>query len=261
MAGPLVPLLVMFYWGAHLFAEMRTPPSDAEVIHVQAKRWMWTTQHENGSRQKNELTVPLGLPIKLVMRSEDVIHDFYVPAFRTKQDVLPGRFTEQWFIATKPGVYQMYCSEYCGAEHSQMRGSVTVLKPEEYDAWLTGTAADQPPAVVGAKLFQSEGCASCHGQRAPTLNGVYGTQQPLINGGSAMADETYLRESILVPAAKIVAGYSAGNMPSYRERLTEEQVEDIIAYLKTLTPISTPKDQLPAASQPVVEPINNGGRP
>lgn len=255
MVAPLGLLLVMFFWGAHLFAHMRTPPADAETIHVQGKRWMWTTQHENGSRQKNELTIPVGRPIRLMMRSEDVIHDFAIPAFRTKQDVLPGRFTEQWFTATKTGTFQLYCSEYCGADHSQMRGSVRVLEPEAYDAWLSGTAADQPPAVVGARLFQSEGCATCHGQRAPTLHGIFGKPQPLIDGQTAIADENYLRESILTPAAKVVAGYAAGNMPSYRERLTEEQVDALIAYIKTLGSQSEPKNTLPSASQPVAEPI------
>ena len=198
----------------------------------------------------------MGRPVKLIMKSEDVIHDFFVPAFRTKQDVLPGRFTEQWFIATKPGIYQMYCSEYCGADHSQMRGRVVVMEPAAYDAWLSGTASDLPPAVVGAKLFQSEGCAACHGQRGPTLFGVYGSHRPLSDGGTVLADETYLHESILVPAAKVVAGYAAGNMPGYRERLTEDQVEALIAYIKSISGAPGPKDTLPAASQPVAEPLN-----
>ena len=253
MVLPLPLLLGMFFWGAHLFVDMRRPPADAEEIHVQAKRWMWTTQHANGSRQKNELTVPLGRPVKLVMRSEDVIHDLFVPAFRTKQDVLPGRFTEQWFTATKTGAFELYCSEYCGADHSQMRGTVHVLEPAAYDAWLRGTAVDVPPAERGATLFQSQGCAACHGQRAPTLRGVFGTQQPLTDGTTVLADETYVRESILVPAAKVVAGYAAGNMPGYRERLTEDQVEDLIAYIKSIGNAPSPATQLPVASQPVVE--------
>lgn len=254
MILPLPLLLGMFFWGAHLFVDMRRPPVGAEEINVQAKRWMWTTQHPNGSRQKNELTVPLGRPVKLIMRSEDVIHDLFVPAFRTKQDVLPGRFTEQWFIATMVGEFELYCTEYCGADHSQMRGKVRVLEPAAYDAWLRGTAADLPPAERGAKLFASQGCAACHGQKGPTLYGVFGSRQPLDDGSTVLADETYLRESILVPAAKVVAGYAAGNMPGYRERLTEDQVEDLIAYLKSLSGPPTPKTQLPAASQPVAEP-------
>ena len=254
MVAPLPLLLLMFFWGAHLFVDMRRPPAGAEEINVQAKRWMWTTQHPNGSRQKNELTVPLGRPVKLIMRSEDVIHDLFIPAFRTKQDVLPGRFSEQWFIATKAGDFDLYCSEYCGADHSQMRAKVHVLEPAAYDAWLRGTAADLPPAERGAKLFASQGCATCHGQRAPTLNGVFGSRQPLDDGTSVLADETYLRESILVPAAKVVAGYAAGNMPGYRERLTEDQVDDLIAYIKSLGGPPVPKTQLPASSQPVAEP-------
>ena len=255
MVVPLPLLLIMFYWGASLFAEMRTPPANAEEINVQAKRWMWTTQHANGSRQKNELTVPLGRPVKLIMSSEDVIHDFYVPAFRTKQDVLPDKYTTEWFTATKPGVYQFFCSEYCGADHSQMRGRVVVMEPAAYDAWLAGTAADLEPAAVGAKLFVSEGCTQCHGQRGPTLFGVYGSQQPLDDGTSVLADETYLRESILIPAAKVVRGYAAGNMPSFRERLTEEQLQDLIAYIKSISGTPQPKDRLPSASQPVAEPL------
>lgn len=260
MVAPLPLLLGMFFWGAFLFVDMRRPPADAEAINVQAKRWMWTTQHANGSRQKNELTVPLGRPVRLVMGSEDVIHSFFIPAFRTKQDVMPGRLTEQWFMATQLGEFELYCSEYCGADHSQMRGKVRVLTPTEYAAWLAGTAADEAPAVVGARLFQSEGCTTCHGQRAPTLFGVFGTPQRLTDGTDVIADESYLRESILLPAAKVVAGYSAGNMPSYRERLTEEQVQALIAYIKSIGPGASPTNTLPAASQPVAEPLP-GGRP
>ena len=182
MVFPFLLLVVMFMWGAKLFVDMRRPPDNAIQIDVLAKQWMWKIEHPDGSRELNTLTIPVDRPIKLSMRSEDVIHSFFVPAFRIKQDVLPGRFTEQWFIATAPGTYDLFCAEYCGTNHSQMRGHIVVLTPPEYAKWLAGVSGDVPPAVAGAKLFQLYGCNQCHGQQAPTLSGLYRSQVPLSDG-------------------------------------------------------------------------------
>lgn len=253
MVFPFLILLVMFLWGAKLFVDMRSPPPDAIQINVVAKQWMWKTEHPNGTREINCLTIPANRPIKLQMRSEDVIHSFFVPAFRIKQDVLPGRYTQQWFTATKPGTYPLYCAEYCGTNHSQMRGEIVVLTPAEYEAWLAGTSADVAPAVSGAKLFKLYGCTQCHGAIAPTLSGLYRSQVLLSDGSHVTADDNYLRESILLPQAKLVSGYGP-IMPSFRDRMTEEQVDDLVAYIKSIGPGAGAVEKRAAASQPVNEP-------
>lgn len=230
---PLFIALVMFGWGAALFDTMRRPPNQGITINVTGKQWMWQTQQPDGSREKNELHVPLGVPIRLLMTSQDVIHDFAIPAMRIKQDVLPGRLTEEWFTATHAGEFELFCSEYCGTEHSQMRGKVTVLEPQEYQSWLAAHTIAEAPASSGARLFVSQGCQQCHGQIAPSLAGVSGRQQLLTDGRSVLADEDYIRESILNPSAKIAAGYPP-IMPTYAGRLTTDQLFDLIAYIKQL---------------------------
>jgi cytochrome c oxidase subunit 2 len=179
-----------------------------------------------------------------MMISQDVIHSFFIPAFRIKQDVLPGRYTQQWFQATTPGEYHLFCTEYCGAEHSGMIGRVVVMEPEEYDAWLAGRPADVAPAQAGERLFTAQACITCHGVRGPSLAGVAGSQRQLADGRTVTADDNYLRESILYPHTKIVAGYPP-IMPSYAGTLSEDQVRDLVAYIKTLsdaatTPVSAP---------------------
>lgn len=230
---PLLIALVMFGWGAALFDTMRRPPKQGITINVQGKQWMWKTQHPDGSREINELHVPVGVPIRLVMTSNDVIHDFAIPAMRIKQDVLPGRFTEEWFTATKTGEFELFCSEYCGTDHSLMRGKITVLEPHEYEAWLAAHTISETPAQSGERLFVSQGCQQCHGQIAPSLAGVFGHEQILTDGSHVLADENYLRESILNPQAKIAAGYPP-IMPTYTGRLTPDQLFDLVAYIKTL---------------------------
>ena len=234
---PLVLMMVMFGWGAAVYRDIQTPPVDAQEIQVVAKQWMWKVQHAEGRAELNQLHIPVGQPVRLRMISEDVIHSFYVPAFRVKQDVLPGYYTRLWFEATKTGHYHLFCAEYCGTEHSHMRGAVIVMEPGVYADWLAGDA-DVAPEVAGQKLFERYRCGTCHkadgGGSGPSLVGVFGKQVPLEGGGGAQADEQYLRNSILDPAAQIVAGYRP-EMPTFRGQLDEGQVLQLIAYLKSFS--------------------------
>ena len=231
--------MVMFAWGAKLYVTIERPPADAMIIHVIGKQWMWKLQHPEGAQEINTLHIPVGRPVKLIMTSQDVIHSFYVPAFRTKQDVVPGRYTNEWFQATRSGRYHLFCAEYCGAQHSGMIGEVVAMEPADYQAWLAGTPPDVPPAVAGEKLFYQYNCQTCHGQRAPTLAGLYNRRVQLTDGSTVLADDDYLRESIINPPAKIVAGYPSTIMPTYQGMLTEEQILDLISYIKSLKNEST----------------------
>lgn len=235
----LIPLgltMVMFGWGAEVFLAVHEAPDNCLTIDVVGKQWMWKIQHASGRREVNVVHVPRGRPVKLRMISEDVIHSFYVPAFRMKQDLLPGRYTTAWFEATKTGQYDLYCAEYCGTSHAQMRGRVVVMEPAEYAEWLRGDTGD-PPAVAGQKLFEQFRCQTCHAPqgngRCPSLEGIYQKQVALAGGGTVTADDGYLRESILNPTAKIVAGYQP-QMPTYSGQIDEQGVLQLIAYLKTL---------------------------
>jgi cytochrome c oxidase subunit II len=230
---PFILMMVMFFWGTSVYVKMKKPPADGMQINVIGKQWMWKVQHPNGAREINELHVPTGRPVRLMMASQDVVHSFFIPAFRIKQDVIPGSFVTQWFVATKPGVYHLFCSQYCGAEHSKMIGRVVVLRPEEYESWLAGAPPDDAPAVAGARLFTTYGCNACHGARAPTMAGLYGSRVQLDNGSFVIADDQYLRESIIEPGAKVVAGYPP-IMPTYRGQLSEEQLMDLVAYIKSV---------------------------
>jgi cytochrome c oxidase subunit 2 len=231
-----IPLLItvgLFLWGAKLYVEMTRVPADAMEISVIGKQWMWKVEHPEGRREINELHVPVGRKVVLHMTSEDVIHDFFCPEMRVKHDVLPGRYTTEWFEPIRPGKYHLFCSMYCGAEHAEMVGSVYVMEPAAYQAWLTGTTGDEPPAVAGARIFAQYSCNSCHGVRAPTLANLYGSKVPLSDGTVVVADDDYLRESIVAPRAKIVLGYPA-IMPTFKGQLSEEQIIDLIAYIKSL---------------------------
>jgi cytochrome c oxidase subunit 2 len=235
---PFLIAMTIFVWGAQLYFEQYRPPKNAVEIYVVGKQWMWKIQHTTGQREINELHVPVGRKIKLIMTSEDVIHDFFVPAFRLKTDVLPGRYTSQWFEATKPGTYHLFCAEYCGMNHSGMIGSVIVMEPREFDNWLSGNTSQQPPAVAGQQLFQTLGCVSCHGAagegvRGPTLAGLFGSQVSLASGQTVRADEAYIRESIVNPQAKLVSGFGP-IMPTFQGQVTEDQLVQIIAFIKSL---------------------------
>src|SRR6266567_382192 len=250
----VIPLLIamsIFVWGAKLyFAEYR-PPQNALEVYVVGKQWMWKFQHATGQREINELHIPVGRKVKLIMTTEDVIHDFFVPAFRIKADVVPGRYTSEWFEATKPGTYHLFCAEYCGMNHSGMIGSVIVMEPREFDNWLSGNAGNQTPAVAGQQLYQSLGCVSCHGAngeggRGPTLAGLFGRQTLLSTGQTMRADEAYIRESIINPQAKLVAGFGP-IMPTFQGQVSEDQLVQLLAFIKSLQIVS-PQASAPAAS-------------
>jgi cytochrome c oxidase subunit II len=236
----LIPLIIaigMFAWGGVVYVNFRTAPKDTLDIYVIGKQWMWKAQQPNGRKEINELHVPVGRNIKLIMGSEDVIHDFYVPAFRVKMDVVPGRYNTLWFHPTVPGKYHFYCSQYCGTNHALMGGWVTVQDPSDYAAWLSGESGDVNPVSAGEKLFTSLACTTCHvgngTGRGPSLNGVFGAKVLFADGSSATADEAYIRESILQPKAKIVAGFQPV-MPTFQGLVTEEQIQNLTAYIKSL---------------------------
>jgi cytochrome c oxidase subunit II len=236
---PFLICLVIFVWGASLYFTIYSAPKETMEIYVTAKQWMWRFQHVGGQREINELHVPLGSRVKLTMTSEDVIHSFFVPAFRVKADVLPGqgRYRVVWFEPTKPGRYHLFCAEYCGTNHSGMIGWVDVMRPEEFQAWLSIGGAEGSMASSGQKLFQQLPCASCHKTdgtgRCPVLEGLFGKQVLLQDGRTVTADESYIRESILDPKAKIVASYEP-IMPNFTGLLSEEEIAQLVAYIKSI---------------------------
>ncbi len=236
---PLLIVLFIFTWGASLYFKLYRAPEEALELYLTAKQWMWRVQHPNGQREINELHIPIGRRVKLTMATEDVIHSFYVPAFRIKMDVVPGRYTTTWFEATKPGRYRLFCAEYCGTSHSGMIGWVVAMEPNEYQTWLSGGSPTESLAARGERLFQAKACNSCHRSdgtgRGPALEGLFGSMVKLQTGATVKADEAYLRESILTPSAKMVAGFPA-NMPTFQGLLSEEEVLQLIAYIKSLSP-------------------------
>src|SRR5271165_908512 len=236
---PLCVFMVFFAWGAVVYFKQRTPPRDATEVYVVAKQWMWKLEHAEGQREINELHVPVGRDVKLIMTSQDVIHSFYVPAFRIKQDVLPGRYTTAWFRATKPGIYHLFCAQYCGTMHSGMIGQVVVMEPAQYEAWLSGGGTTGSLAANGESLFQQLGCPTCHRSdtqgRGPNLVGIFGKPVQLEDGRIVAADENYIRESILNPSAKIVSGFKP-IMPVFQGLVGEEQLNALVAYIKSLSP-------------------------
>ncbi len=246
-AAPMAIVMVLFVWGAEVFFHMYRPPNETWDVDVVGKRWMWKLEHPNGKREINELHVPVGTAVKLHMTSEDVIHSFYVPAFRVKQDVLPGRYTTLWFRAIKTGKYHLFCAEYCGNEHSKMGGWVTVMEPADFQQWLSGetagaTGPQVSPAAAGAELFTKFACSSCHRKAGPgeppslgpNLEGIFGTTVKLQGGATVTVDENYVRESILDPTAKVVDGFLPV-MPTFKGQMNEDQVLALVAYVKSLT--------------------------
>jgi cytochrome c oxidase subunit II len=234
---PLGIAMVMFAWGAKVFFDLYRPPAGAMEIFVVGKQWMWKVQHADGQREINELHVPIGRPVKLVMGSEDVIHSYYIPAFRVKADVIPGRYNSMWFTATRPGRYRLFCAEYCGTKHSGMVGWITAMEPADYQAWLAGGPATASPVAAGQKLFSDLACDTCHLQgpaaRGPALEGLFGKTVELQGGGTAAFDEAFIRESIVNPQAKVAAGYPP-IMPTFQGLVTEEQLLQLIAYVRSL---------------------------
>jgi len=241
LAWTLIPLgicMIFFAWGSLIYFQEARPPKGAMEIYVVGKQWMWKIEHETGQREINQLHVPVGRDVKLIMSSQDVIHDFSVPAFRVKADVLPGRYTATWFRPTKPGSYYLFCAQYCGTQHSAMVGEVIVMEPTAFQAWLSsGAGTSGSLAANGQQLFQQLGCGSCHRAETqglgPNLAGLYGKPVRLDDGRTVMADENYIRESILNPGAKIVAGFRP-IMPSFQGQVSEENLAALIAYIKSL---------------------------
>jgi cytochrome c oxidase subunit 2 len=237
---PLILVLIVFAWGFRGYVEMRTPPTNSYEVYVTANAYFWQFTYPNGVQTTNELYVPAGRPVKLVMQSRDLIHSFFVPDFRIKQDVLPGRYTTAWFQTLGEGRHIVYCTEYCGVGHSNMNAEVIALSPEEFNTWLEGekalSEAELPLAVLGRNLYQQQGCIGCHSVNGasgigPTFTGLYESTRNFTNGTSRVADEQYLRESILQPAQVITVGYNAV-MPAYQGILSDTQVNALIEFIK-----------------------------
>lgn len=252
---PLVITLVMFVWGAKVFLEQSRPPADAIAYYGVGKQWMWKFQHPEGAREINDLHVPVGQPIRITLTSEDTLHSLFIPAFRVKSDVLPGRYSTVWFEATKPGAYHLFCTEYCGTEHSRMIGTVYALEPEDYERWLATGQTGVPLRVSGAELFGRLACNTCHREgeatpdlpaRGPTLAGLFGTEVTLVGGDTVVADEGYIRRSILEPQAHVVAGWQP-IMPTFKGQVTEEQIATLVDYIRSLPPAPATAESAAAA--------------
>ena len=235
--------MVIFVWGATVYFNIVRPPDETLEIYSVGKRWMWKFQHIDGQREINELHVPIGRPVKVTMTSEDVIHSLYFPAFRVKADVIPGRYSTLWFNATRTGEYHLFCAEYCGTKHSGMVGRIVVMEPAEYQAWLSGGTSEMSLAARGQRLFEELACHTCHlpdgSGKGPSQVGLFGSQVNLADGSMVTADESYIRESILNPQAKITAGYQP-LMPTFQGLVNEEGLLALIEYIKSLQPTGTP---------------------
>jgi len=234
---PLALFMAMFVWSAKVYYRSVTVPKDALPIYVVAKQWMWHAEHPSGEREIDELHVPADRPVELVMTSQDVIHSLSIPGFRIKQDVLPGRYTTLLFTANRPGEYRLFCTQFCGSSHSLMVGRVVVMEPAAFEGWLSAHATAPTMAARGAQRYRQLGCGGCHGAqaavRAPRLEGLFGTQVQLRDGRSVLADERFIRDAILLPTQDVPAGYEA-NMPSFRGQVSEEDLLEIIEYVKSL---------------------------
>jgi cytochrome c oxidase subunit 2 len=258
-AIPFVMAMTIFVFGTIVFYQLYTvPTSDAMDVYVVGKQWMWKFQHSTGQREINELHIPVNRKVKLTMTTEDVLHDVYIPAFRTKADVVPGRFTYLWFEATKPGKYRLYCAEYCGLNHSGMGGWVYVMEQRDFDNWLSGNATSSNPVEAGKELFQAKlQCASCHLEngtgRGPKLNEIVGKPVKLNSGDSVTVDDAYLRESILNSQKKVVDGYTP-IMPTFQGQVNEEQLLSLIAYIKSLSGDASAATTAAAGGQPTSPP-------
>ena len=252
---PFVISMTVFLGGAIVYFNQYHIPADAMEVYVVGKQWMWKIQHPTGQREINELHVPVGQKVKLTITTEDVLHDFFIPAFRTKVDAVPGRYTTMWFEATKPGKYRIYCAEYCGLNHSGMGGWVYVMEPNDFENWLNGNASNQTPVQAGEDLFQNKlGCATCHAggdsQRGAKLEGIYGEDVKLVGGKTVTVDDDYIRRSILNPGGEVVEGYQP-IMPTFKGQVTEEQLISLVAYIKSLSgDTSGTTNKAPAKTEP-----------
>jgi len=234
---PTLICVLVFGWSASLYFRNANPPNASMEIIVIGKQWMWHIQHPEGIREINELHVPVGVPVKITMTSQDVIHDFFIPAFRVKKDAMPGRYSSMWFQATKTGTFHFFCAQYCGQGHAAMIGWVHVMTPDDYAAWLAGTTRGETMTQAGERLFQQYGCVTCHvadgSGRGPSLVGQFGKPQKLRDGQTLIVDETFLRRAITQPNSMPVPNY-APVMPSFQGQLNEEQILQLIAYVKSI---------------------------
>src|SRR6516162_3365336 len=234
---PLGLFLIMFVWGSLIYFRIYTPPANAMNIYVVGKQWMWKAEHPGGQHEINSLHVPVGQPIQLTLISQDVFHSFSIPAFRVKREAIPGRYTSEWFEATTPGTYHLFCTQYCGTDHSHMIGEVTVLSKDDYRKWLAGSTSGASLAQNGERLFASLSCNACHNTRpdarGPALANVYGAKLPLSSGGTITADDAFLREAILNPSQHVTQGY-APIMPTYQGQISEDGVIALVEYIKNL---------------------------
>ena len=259
---PFLVMLIMFWWGARIYFSAQNPPTNAMEVFVTGKQWMWKIQYPDGTREINTLHVPVGQPVKLTMASEDVIHSFSIPAFRVRHDVVPGHYDSLWFTATKAGTYHLFCTEYCGNQHAGMIGWVHVMEKRDYANWLGGGGGGGDLALQGQQLFVQNGCSTCHlldqQGRCPNLRGLYNKSVQLSDGRTVTADDAYLRESILQPNAKIVAGFEPNIMPVFQGQLSESNIIQLIAYIKSLSP-PVPASQQGSQQLPIVLTPQMGG--
>jgi cytochrome c oxidase subunit II len=250
-SATLLVFFGLFVWGANLYVRLFQPPQRALKIYVVGKQWMWKVEHAGGQREINALHVPVGRPVELLMTSEDVIHDFSIPAFRLKHDVLPDRYETLWFTATRPGQYALYCTQFCGLDHAKMTGAIVVLSAPDYANWLAANGGASSLAAQGQALYARYGCGGCHGGngagsaqsggtvRAPALAGLYGSPVPLADGTVVTADERYLHDAIVLPQKEVTAGYEPV-MPSYSGQIDEEDLLKLVSYIQSLAPQGTP---------------------
>ena len=251
---PFIISIVIFGWATMVFFQLIRPPDQTLEIYSTGKRWMWRFQHVDGQREINALHVPVGVPVKITFTSEDVLHDIFIPAFRVKADAIPGRYSSIWFTATKVGEYHLFCAEYCGTRHSGMIGTVYVMEPGQYQAWLsTGGVTGGTMQARGEQLFQQLACTTCHltngTGRGPSLAGVFGSQVTLSTGQTITADESYIRESILTPQKKLVHDYQP-LMPTFQGLVNEDGVMSLIAYVKSLQGGAAPQAHAAPAAAP-----------
>ncbi|MEP7364383.1 MAG: cytochrome c oxidase subunit II [Acidobacteriota bacterium] len=251
---PLLLCMVMFGWGTLVFFRNYQAPPNAMEMFVVGKQWMWKIQHPSGVREINEMHVPINRAVKLIMTTEDVLHSYYIPAFRIKKDVVPGQYSTMWFEANKIGKYHLFCAEYCGTQHSGMIGWVYVMEEADYEAWLSGSVRGETMQQAGERLFNRLGCATCHKAdntgRGPSLVDVFGKPVKLQTGMSVMADEGYIRESVLKPSAKTVSGYTV-EMPTFQGQISEEGLLQVISYIKSLSKtVPDAATAAPAATPP-----------
>lgn len=244
IAWSVIPLMIVmgiFFWGFHGYVSAQVAPANAIEIQVTGKKWVWQFEYPDGMRTLNEIHVPLNRPVRLVMTSEDVIHSFFVPTFRMKKDVVPGRYTEEWFTPTQAGVHQVFCTEYCGKGHSDMLAKITVDDEAAYQKWLIEgdeSLKTMPLPELGKMVHENRGCATCHsldGTRGqgPSWKGIYGNVHQMQDGSQIKVDENYIRQSVLEPQAHVVAGFEPV-MPTYKGMLRDREVLGVIEFIKTL---------------------------